>query len=1390
MKRLWKGLFAVLLIAALLSALPVLAGAEAGPEPDPRLGVTDISHKNGNLSYSGVADAVETVYVAWYNEAGQMIGLREAALENGQWSVDGVDDGAEAVRFFGVDEAGTPAVEDLCSQRALVVDGERYWTLEEAREAAGPDGEITLDGSYNGMERDDETTEFCVRRVVKEPLTHMVEHTDGARYSNRWFTQHVTVYCDTEYLDGEDWGGLLTFENCHFAGGLTIRAAEGVHFGVDFSRSCLGDVQVTNPEGWNGPRPDYEARVHLSRVGGLSIFTRTYTHLSELEGQSFVLDTEWGKLSFDGSEADTNAYEIDVRWDGWYDETGYWQCEPCVEINADEPEMDRAPVVISTPESTVKDNRYNGTLRIAGTLDLRGLEMKEDGQGHIETSFQRWSNRFDLGGNVLNINPDCGGLYDLSAEPGALVFVQSGAWVRVKDRNFGQPHIFGREGDGVYLPLTSADGLRFDLSQAHWDEETQNVNWFVSRPIDPEDFEVLLLDENGDGAPDKLHLEPKEGVDRDRWIDDPNNVSLQIWMETGAEEDIGVVFQPVRWKPVQLDEFVRLINEALGTDYQMSDFGYDWNGDLDYRAVRVMLGAIWEEIGDGDDLPMWDLVDDENYWAEYDRWSEGHEDWDEGPDAWTLDWYQAPELLRRFCKALPQREDSQTTEIVLRRVNDGSGAENTDGRTYSSLIFTQPVTVVCDASHLNGDDWGGALNFVNCEFKAGLTVKGLRDAGFDLNFNDSCIADLLIDSPAGVSGPEGYELDEDGNFHRRVVLRGIGGMTVDARTYTYIEDVEDRSFALHTPWGELFFNGEDAHNYYSVDLRWDGWREENGTQRFEPCVQVETGEPGDGLQPIVIASELYDGKLRVGGYVDVRAVQLNDGNTPASRIESAGCRERNGILLGGNRFHVNDDWGEYNFSVTEGAKISAVGSNANLTVNGRDLGWVHIFGRDEYGVYLALTDVSDVEFQVWQRQWNDEEQYAEWPEQPITPNAYQAVIIDEDGDGQPDKTHLERLDSAPWDAWITDPWNVALQVRLEGARVTYERVQWKPVQVQEFTDLLCERLNWNYWPGYFELEDGNLTNGAVVTIFTKLWEQFGSGEVPMKDILDNDWYWEELERWNQGHEDWDWGPNGWTVDWFYAEDLLRRFCEAAGFGSREVHTAQEFLDAVNGPVEDITVAGDITVTGTDLWLSLVNTTLDIPEGSSLTIGQGVTLSVGDSAWVNVGGTLDCSAGALQLGWEIAVYGSGTVRTGDAEHFVITNPETGFVTVEAWFCDDGSWETYAIVTGEAMQSQYLQAHLMVTDESQLIAAIETTQVPLVDGPVASVSAIAIPGFATVTLTESAQTAHGLLIFGTLHLQRDVKVTVSNYVNVGAIELEPGAALNYEIFGVGNPPVYVD
>lgn len=357
-------------------------------------------------------------------------------------------------------------------------------------------------------------------------------------------------------------------------------------------------------------------------------------------------------------------------------------------------------------------------------------------------------------------------------------------------------------------------------------------------------------------------------------------------------------------------------------------------------------------------------------------------------DDWYINDNDVNELLDEFVKVLPPAEAKVFAFTVERKncqpsegVCDGGWHELVNGshdNTIRNLHFTEAVTIR-NSSNLSGNDnWGGQIRFENCQFTGGVIVELKNDVNYGVRFNNCTGSVLTL---------------KDGDTSLAPLTLGGSNIAVDVRYDECDRDEENQPIYIAT-----------------ADIR--------SESEDEDTISVS----GNG----------FNGKIRISGTADV--IGLSFGGDGWLELSNNGDST---IALGSNNILVNDDCGdEYIFTGTGTVTVPNQNENTHITANGKELGSPHVFANGG-GIYLGLTDTTDVTFALEQGTWDGVNQHIVWT--PI--EHFKAVPHDDNGDSTYDKLHLERDDQ---NDWITDSNNVRLTVKItNGCTVVYDPLKNK-----------------------------------------------------------------------------------------------------------------------------------------------------------------------------------------------------------------------------------------------------------------------------------------------------------------------------------------------------------
>ena len=521
-----------------------------------------------------------------------------------------------------------------------------------------------------------------------------------------------------------------------------------------------------------------------------------------------------------------------------------------------------------------------------------------------------------------------------------------------------------------------------------------------------------------------------------------------------------------------------LVAYGLQPESDGNDHWWNFERPLNYSEMKTVFTNVYQKaLATSSDLPG--------------SVSVGDGDWPGNDD--ILDNRNMEQLLNAFAAVLP-RQDDDTAEFVVRR-HDGSD-DHTDGMTVTGKSFTNAVTITCDTTYLDGDDFGGDLRFCNCEFKGGVEVKMATGVGYNIRL-ENCTGAFTVTAADDVKGVE------------RTGVSFFGSdLEVNGLTITNMPDWEH----------------DDG-----INIRYD----ECGESQYISTVEVRNNRE---KETVTVSGSGYAGKLRIGGSIDVSGVTMAE----PGFIELCNEPGYANIVLGSNRITVNDDCGgEYSFTGSGEIYVPNQNGSARITVNGVDLGTPHIFGDGDFGIFFPVSSDTNITFTVEQGQWDDASQCV--PENGWTTLQY-APQYKEDGGCN--------LGGCENQNWITDPYQVRVTVKIpNGCTVVYDTLWWKPIQINEFVDLLNGELETKYDLTSLGLDHNDyLTFGTAKTILTYVWTQYpGEGQLDLPSLINDENYWNELQRWNDNTDDPnknDWNPDNWTRTWNDAHDMVDRLKEA------------------------------------------------------------------------------------------------------------------------------------------------------------------------------------------------------------------------------------------------------
>ena len=918
-------------------------------------------------------------------------------------------------------------------------DWENEWLVNDH------DIENLLEQFVNALpQAEDDRQELVIRRHDGSE-----DHTDGMTIVGRKFTKAVTITCDTEYLDGDDWGGEIRFQNCSFIQGVTVQAENGINFKVDFTNSCSGSddapaaMTVAAPVNEDGTPAEYAYEddgnycrsVELLGVNNMNVDAQTYVRIREVWNQKFSLSFNGSTIEFDG-ENTNNYFEVGARWDRWWDDQeDKFLSEPCLQINAEESWHDEehddgndAVRLTSVPGSALTCK-----LRVCGFVDVSELTVGTGGR--IELANDRGRSDIRLGENDITVCGDCGGEYSFSGSGTVYVPDQNGnANITINEVFLGQPHIYGDgDGCGIFFPVSSDTDIT--VEQGRWDDQAQcATDWRELTYAVQEGGDCIQLVKDGSND----------------WIEDPYQVRVTVTVSGGE-----VVYDTLWWKPIYTNEFLDLLNGELGKNYVLPD---DLNGDdyLTYGSAKRLLSYVWEQYPGEGELQLNIIINDEHYWNELDRWendeSEDRDDW--CPDNWTRHWNDAHDMVWQLKEALgiedqPQARviDDDVTLILQRTPGDdgvypwrdtvivdrgGGNSENLNSNRMEEWRFTGNVTVTCDPTCKDDENFAGRVFLQNCAFEQDVTVQPVDGVTFCVDFTNSCTWGTENASAAvWVPGLESYSYNaNNGNYENAVQLCGVGNMDINANSYVHISEVKDQKFNVTFNGSTIEFDGVNTNNDFRVNLRWDRWKDDPSDTDYqeEPCLEVTAQEFG-GVSPVKLTTlndTTANYKLRVCGCVDISGLRM--GNGGLIELGKSGETSNSTISFGEseNEIKVYDNHEGDSLSVSGKGIVWVYGGMENFptVINGYDLGAPHVFGSEgSYGIYLGLTELPEgITFEVKQGD--------------TVLNS--SAVLQYGEDGSATKCHLEQNGGE----WITQPNDVSLTATINGCKIVYENLHY------------------------------------------------------------------------------------------------------------------------------------------------------------------------------------------------------------------------------------------------------------------------------------------------------------------------------------------------------------
>lgn len=329
--------------------------------------------------------------------------------------------------------------------------------------------------------------------------------------------------------------------------------------------------------------------------------------------------------------------------------------------------------------------------------------------------------------------------------------------------------------------------------------------------------------------------------------------------------------------------------------------------------------------------------------------------------------------------------------------------------TITGKTFTNLVTITCDKSKTD-DGFGGDIRFRNCNFEKGVTVQLAAGVNYNIRL-ENCTGAFTVTAEDSVKGADRTGVNFFGD---------LGGVTVNGLTISGIDGWQDEEYNINARYDECGGGGNTP--YIST---------------------VEVVNRRDGEDNIIsISGSNYTGKLRIGGNIDISGVTMADNS---GQIELAAHQEEehpewsdpghSEIKLGSNKITIGGDCsGDHSFTGTGTVLVFDRNDKVNLTINDKRLGAPHIFGSGNYGIYLGLTDISDVGFAVKQNG-------TVLPHKAVRYDKSEKADGSEEFDGNNvEKTHLEKGDGN----WITDvPNNIRLEVTVGGCTAVYDPLHVK-----------------------------------------------------------------------------------------------------------------------------------------------------------------------------------------------------------------------------------------------------------------------------------------------------------------------------------------------------------
>ncbi|MBO4915909.1 MAG: hypothetical protein J5449_11985, partial [Oscillospiraceae bacterium] len=686
----------------------------------------------------------------------------------------------------------------------------------------------------------------------------------GNWFINKTFDSPVTVVVDPDTVSEEEgWSGQVQFRNCEFAEGLTIVAAEGKDFAVNFNNSCaFGEGFVTV----SGESVNSDNRHHVlikqMPEQGLRLSTDTPLIIERAhDGESGIPDN--AEFTVNGvsivNHGNGGGFEVivDRMEDG----------EPRVGVNAEEQRRDSGDRLLT-------GDAANGFVSVSGDeeayaavngyVDVSGMEM-----GRVELGEWRWRSTVVLGGASIYI-PRHVRDRQLTAVGSGSVYERDTAieLIRVEDayaeRKLTDVVPCAELYDGDDLDGGHICGVRLFLVRDYAAGEAYTI---LNNLI--ESFEPVLSDSDGEtiaelAENDVLWLDGGGNIiynDRNNWMNDVKEAVIVIGEYNDELDD------------VRLDIFDG--NEDLCSVGYLN-LHYGWRNTVDLVSLGDALTRRLAENG-------FDQVKLGGYnVSQYRAWNESTDDWG-GSDGM----YNS--LLGTLKSVWPE--------------HNWEGGDAWGGKRFNRVMLGLVVRLLgADYVRKNYADPGMSVHYNNM-----LTILGKVWTA----------ADRSGSLPEAVS-LEGRENDDTGYFDHRDKEYLIGALIDEIRsvhsvaelvaalsrhdpevlvrtelelTDTTLEGVtgealteDDGSFTLTVPVGTVLIIGENGclglDEEISLKLA-DGFFEDaNGNKITEPSagnLVWETGRNGERYVRTACAGLVLDGgRLWIGGAFEAGKLSFID----------------------------------------------------------------------------------------------------------------------------------------------------------------------------------------------------------------------------------------------------------------------------------------------------------------------------------------------------------------------------------------------------------------------------------------------------------------------------------------------------------------------------------